>query len=148
MQHHLRTPPQRPTVVRPDLTIPEEAEQLVMDSLSKRPENRPQTMEAFLERLRRCFGKTFYRRDLKKALHKYRDTVRRFPVPDDIEEPPGRAPLRKELDQFFQESKSQPKRVSQSEFNRCVEKELPSSERLDDDAGIDELRRLLREDAE
>jgi serine/threonine-protein kinase len=83
MDQHLREKPIAPSELRPDLEIPPEADELALKALSKRPENRPQSMDELAGLLRECFGRTFYRRDLKKALHKHRETIRKFPLPDE-----------------------------------------------------------------
>lgn len=138
MMHHVQTPPTPPSKIRPDLFIPPEADELALRALAKRPEHRLQSMDEFAVALRQCHGRTVYRRDLKNALHKYRRTVRRLPIPSETDPDPGKRELRNEIKELFTESHEDPSVVSPGE--------LSEEEMLIDPSK--ELGRLLREEPE
>ncbi len=140
MLHHVRTPPVPPSKLRPDLDIPREADDLAMKALAKMPEHRIQTMSEFYLGLKRCVGRTVYRRDLRKALSRYAETIRRLPMPQTEPtgaEPEERARLRDEIGAFFKEAAKEPSRVDLA----AVSAEPVPDE---DEVGLNELRRLLR----
>ncbi len=51
MAHHIKTVPRRPSAADPDLDLPPELEDLLMRSLDKDPEMRPQSAAAFIDEL-------------------------------------------------------------------------------------------------
>ena len=55
-------------ILRPDLNLPPEAEQLVVRATAKRPEDRHRSAAAFLEELGNCFGDIIYGRDMDRFL--------------------------------------------------------------------------------
>ena len=149
MRHHLHTPPTPPRQVRPDLDLPKEVDILAMSALSKNPDKRPAGMEEFIGSLRRCLGKTFYKRDLKQAVHKYRETLRHIPAVDSQKPPKApetsqRKEIHEEIGRFFKESKEEPSKLSPSEINRCVKSQTKESDDPEDE--LKELRLLLRKD--
>jgi len=132
---HVQTQPTPPSDLRPDLDIPPEADKLVMAALAKTPEHRISSMAEFLQGLKRCLGKTLYRRDLHRALSRFGDAVRPpTPTSEDTDE---KSALRHEISTFFHESRKKPSRVSIEAIPDDVEG--PTEE-------LDELKRLLRED--
>jgi serine/threonine-protein kinase len=135
MTHHVRTPPTPPSRLRPDLSIPLEADELALRALAKKPEQRLQSMDEFISALRHCHGPTMYRRDLKDALRKFRRTGRRVPIPSELDPDPGKQELRREMKALFSESR-EPFVVPEGVVSDEKDMVDPS----------EELRRLLRED--
>ena len=137
MLAHVRTPPSPPSDLRPDLDIPHEADKLVMEAMAKRPEHRISSMAQFLQGLKRCLGKTLYRRDLHRALSRYGDAVRPTPDSQTNDDTDAHKALRHEISNFFHESHKKPSRVSLDA--------IPDSEG-EPTEDLAELKRLLTED--
>ncbi len=143
MLHHVRTAPVPPSKRRTDIEIPREADELAMKALAKMPEHRIQSMSEFYLGLKRCVGRTVYRRDLRKALARYSDTIRRLPAPPSLGASGSQEQeqLREEIGRFFQEASKEPSRV---DLEAVSFQQAPN----EDELALDELRHLLREETE
>ena len=145
LRHHLKTRPEPPSKVRPDLALPREVDLLTMRALDKNPDRRPADMNEFMGYLRRCLGKTFYKRDLKQAVRKYQKTMNFLPAVKTTKDTDQNRKIHEEIKQCFQEAKEGPSRISHSEINRSVESRKPEKP-PDPDEELKELRDLLKED--
>ncbi|MFH2005119.1 MAG: serine/threonine-protein kinase [bacterium] len=68
MRSHLRDPVPSMADCRPDLNIPDEAQQLVQRAMAKTPQDRQRSAAVFLEQLSNCFGDVIYGRDIDRYL--------------------------------------------------------------------------------
>jgi serine/threonine-protein kinase len=108
MHQQIHSPPVPPRKARPDNEITDAAERLILKALSKKPDDRQQSMDELRLELQSCYGSVAYRRDaqrlgvdggrLQQDLNQFmqveekrrsRDTIPEAPPPGEPAQSPG-----------------------------------------------------------
>ena len=148
--HNLQPVPSL-SATRPDLDLPEEAEQLVARAMAKHPQERHRSAKEFLDELARCFGDVIYGRDINRFLQvrRTRRPTQAFgtPAPSSAQPHPCAAPgpgVHKELDGLFRDKYETQKPVTEGTLRAIRRAERPAvAPRPDPEAVREELAGLF-----